>query len=114
MKGKVGSFQPDAVRRVPFFSLRLATAIFGVVAVGAVSKLFFGNVDLCGGVSGWWIGAVFVSPLIFVGMCTWCATVARREAEKSTWATVAGLLMLLYFYGVAHTIISAGGITAWC
>ena len=47
-------------------------------------------------------------------MCTWCATVARIDAEKSTWATVAGLLMLLYFYGVVNTLIMAGGITAWC
>ena len=114
MESTVGSSQPEAVHRVSFISLRLVTALLGVVAVGAVSQLFFGNVDLCGGVSGWWIGVVFASPLIFAGMCTWCATVAMSDAEKSTWATVAGLLMLLYFYGVAHTIIMAGGITAWC
>ncbi|MEA2023843.1 MAG: hypothetical protein U9N79_06055 [Actinomycetota bacterium] len=114
MRSKSVSLRTYEAHRIKLISLRLATAILGLVAVGAISELFFGNVDLCGGVSGWWIGAVFISPLIFVGMCTWCATVVRGETEKSTWATVAGLLMLLYFYGVAHTVISAGGITAWC
>lgn len=94
--------------------MRLATAIFGLVAVGAISQLYFGNVDLCGDVSGWWIGAVFILPLVFVGLCTWSATAVDSDAEKSAWATVAGLLTLVYIYGAAYTIINAGGITLRC
>ena len=114
MRSKSASLRTYEVHRSGLISLRLATAIFGVVAVGATSQLFFGNIDICGGASGWWIGAVFISPLVFVGMCTGCATVASSDAEKGTWATVGGLLMLLYFYGAAATIINSGWISAWC
>jgi hypothetical protein len=115
MKIKVGSARPDPVDRTPFFRLRLATAVFGVVAVAATSQLLSLRVDICGDTSGWWIGAVFISPLVFVGLCTVCATVATNHAEKATWVTVAGFLMLLYVFGASATLVGSGALnTTWC
>jgi hypothetical protein len=115
MKIKVGPSRPGAVHRTRFFSLRLATAILGVVAIGAIVQLFSGRVDICGETSGWWIGAVFISPLVWVGLCAWCATVARSDAERSIWVTVAGFLMLLYVFGASATLVRGGALaTTWC
>lgn len=114
MRLTVGPLRRDADHRITLVALRLATAIVGVVAVAAMFELFFGNVDICGGASGWWIGALFITPLVFVGMCSWCATAAVNEIEKSTWATIGGLLALLYIYAAAGTLMSGELGTLWC
>lgn len=114
MRSTVGRSRRETVHRAVLRSLRLAAVLFGVVALGALYELFLGNVDICGGSSGWWIGAVFISPLIFVGLCTACATIAWNEAEKATWGMVAGLLALLYIYGTAATLMSGTLGTLWC
>ena len=114
MKLTVGPFRRDAEHRTTLFYLRLATVIVGIVAVGATFELFFGNVDICGESPGWWIGALFISPLVFVGLCSWCATIAVNEVEKSTWATLGGLLALLYIYAAAGTLMSGELGTLWC
>ncbi len=110
----VGPFRRGGENRITLIRLRLVTATVGIAAVGATSVLFFGNVDICGESSGWWIGALFISPLVFVGLCSWCATIAQNEAEKSTWATLGGLSMLMYVYAAAMTLMSGGLQTLWC
>jgi hypothetical protein len=92
----------------------MVTAIVGIAAVGATSVLFFGSVDICGESSGWWIGALFITPLVFVGLCSWCATIAQSETEKSLWATLGGLSTLLYIYAAAGTLMSGGLQTLGC
>jgi hypothetical protein len=88
--------------------------VSGVVTVRAIYKLFFGNVDICDGRSGWWLGALFTSPLVFVGFCMACATSAGTEAEKATYGVVGALLALLYIYGAAGTLMSGTLNTLWC
>ncbi len=110
----VGPFRRGGEHRITLIRLRLVTATVGIAAVGATSVLFFGNVDICGESSGWWIGALFISPLVFVGLCSWCATIAQNEAEKSTWAMLGGLSMLMYVYAAAMTLMSGGLQTLWC
>jgi hypothetical protein len=114
MRLTVGPFRRDAEHRISLVALRRATVIAGIVAVGATFELFFGNVDICGESSEWWIGALFISPLVFVGMCSWCATSAVNEVEKSTWATLGGLQALLYMYAAAGTLMSGELNTLWC
>jgi hypothetical protein len=104
----------DAVHRTTLHSLRFAGVVSGVVAVGALYELFFGNVDICGGSSGWWLGALFISPPVFVALCIACSTTADNEAEKATWATVGGLVALAYIYGATGTLMSGGVSTLWC
>jgi len=79
----------------------VVTVIFGVVAVGATAELFFANVDICGESHGWWLAGIFLSPLIFVGLCAWCAEVAKSAAEQGVRSVVATFLMLPYICGVA-------------
>lgn len=115
MKTKVGSRRSDPVDRAPFFRLRIANAMLGVVAVAATFQLVFLRVDICGDTSGWWIGVVFISPLVFVGLGAVCATVARGDAERGAWLTVASLLMLLYIFGASATLVAGGAFnTTWC
>lgn len=110
----VDPFRRGGEHRITLFSLRIVAAIVGMVAVGATSVLFFGNVDICGESSGWWIGALFISPLVFVGLCSWCATIAQNEAEKSTWAMLGGLSALLYLYAAVGTLMSGELQSLWC
>ena len=115
MKIKVGSLRPGPVDRAPFLGLRLATAMFGVVAVVAISQLLFLRIDICGDTSAWWIGLAFISPLVFLGLCAACATVARSDAGKGVWVTVAGFLLLMYIYGASATLVNGGALdTTWC
>ena len=77
-------------------------------------RLDVANVDICGGSPGWWIAGVFLSPLVFVGLCTWCATVAPTAVEQGTWVTAAALLMLPYIFGTAAALLTGGILTNWC
>lgn len=89
MTSQADPFRPGAIRRVVLTSLRLVSAVVGVAAVAATAALFLGKIDICSGLSGWWIGIVFVTPLLFTGLCTWCASVVPSDAEKSAWVAVA-------------------------
>jgi len=111
---EVGPHRPSSVRKIGLLWLRLVTVIFGVLAVGATAELFFANVDICGGSPGWWLAGVFLSPLIFVGLCAWCATVARSVVAQGVWSIVAALLMLPYLYGAAAALLTGGLLTTWC
>ena len=114
MEREVGPHRPSSVRRIGLFWLRLVTVIFGVVAVGATAELFFANVDICGGSPGWWLAGVFLSPLIFVALCTSCATVTDSAAAKTAWMAVGAFLMLPYLYGAAAALLTGGLLTTWC
>jgi hypothetical protein len=114
MEREAGPYRPSPVRRIGFFWLRLVTVLFGVVAVAATAELFFANVDICGGSPGWWLAGVFLAPLIFVGLCTWCATITTSGAAKNAWLAVAAFLMLLYVYGAAAALLTGGLLTTWC
>ena len=114
MEGKAVPSRTGPVRRTGLFWLRLVTVGIGVVAVGATAQLFFANVDICGGSPGWWIAGGFVSPLVFVGLCTWCATIARTGVEQGAWVNAAALLVLLYIPGTAAALLTGGILTNWC
>ena len=102
------------VQRTTLQSLRMAAAVSGIVAFGAIFQLFFGNVDICGESPAWWLGTLFISPLIFVGLCMACSTIADNAAEKATWGLVGALVALLYIYGATGTFMSGSLNTLWC
>lgn len=114
MRLAVGPFRRDADHRSTLIVLRLATVIVGIAAFASMFELFFGNVDICGGSPGWWIGALFVTPLVFVGLCAWCSTSAVNEIEKGTWAAIGSLMALFYIYASAGTLMSGELGTLWC
>ena len=114
MDREVGPHRPSQVRRTGLIWLQLVTVLFGVVAVGATAELFFANVDICGGSPGWWLAGVFLSPLIFVALCTWCATFTTSEVAKTAWVGVGAFLMLPYIYGAAAALLTGGLLTTWC
>ena len=57
---------------------------------------------------------IFLSPLIFVGLCAWCATVAKSAVAQGVWSVVAAFLMLPYLYGAAAALLTGGLLTTWC
>ena len=49
------------------------------------------------------------------GLSAVCATVARGDAERGVWVTVASFLMLLYIFGASATLVGSGALaTNWC
>jgi hypothetical protein len=114
MEREAGPHRPSSVRRIGLLWLRLVTVLFGVVAVGATAELFFANIDICGGSPGWWLAGVFLSPLIFVALCTSCATVTDSAVAKTAWMAVGAFLMLPYLYGAAAALLTGGLLTTWC
>jgi hypothetical protein len=114
MRLAVGPFRRDADHRSRLIVLRLTTVIVGIAAFASMFELFFGNVDICGDSPGWWIAALFIMPLVFVGLCAWCSTSAVNEIEKGTWAAIGSLMALLYIYAAAGTLMSGELGALWC
>ena len=110
----MASFRPYEEHRIKFVSLRLVTAIVGVIAAADTSLIWFGNIDICGGASGRWIGTLLGSPLFFVGLCMCCAAVVPSDVEQSIWVAVAALLLLLYIPAAFVTLIAGGTGPTWC
>jgi hypothetical protein len=114
MRHRANPHRQPAVQRTTLQTLRLAAAVSGIVAVGAIYELFFGNVDICGGSPAWWLGGLFISPPVFVGLSMACSTIADNAAEKATWGVVGALLALAYIYGATGTLMSGSLSTLWC
>ena len=114
MTSQADPLRPGAMRRGAMVLLRLVSAVVGVAAVAATAALFLGKIDICGGLPGWWIGVVFITPLVFVGLCSWCASVVPSDVEKGAWVAVAALLMLLYLPAAAVAFVSGGGAISGC
>ena len=104
----------EPVRTRGFFWLRVLTVGIGLVATGATAQLFFHNIEICAGLPGWWLAGVFLTPLVFVGLCSWCATAASTIVEQSAWLGAAAIIMLLHIYGTAAALLTGGMLTNWC
>ena len=114
MPDKVDPFHADELRRFKRNAVRGAALIAVAAAVAVTYAVWSGRVDTCAAGANWWLAAVTVAPLVFIGLATWCAVLASSRREMAAWMIAILVAVLAYVPSAFVTLIGEGLASASC
>lgn len=114
MPDKVDPFSTDELLRFKRTAVRGAAVAAAAVAIIVTYAVWSGRVDTCAAGANWWLAAVTVAPLVFIGLATWCAVLAPSRGEMTGWMVAILVAVLVYVPSTFITLIGEGLSSASC